>query len=273
MNNPYLLCPNFKGIARAYDAEKSLHLVAQLRCKMWSCEFCAAQNSLQWRAAITHYIANGGESVWSFHTFTMPAWVHRAATTPDEKYELSCGLIRKNWDKLQKRLKREYGNYQYVRVVEQHASGVAHIHYLASFHADDIRAVVRDDGSLYHYSPKIKGHANDCGFGYIIDNRNITESDKAAFHVGKYITKYMTKDLGSTDDTRKKYRIRKIQTSRGIKRVNLGNSLEWALKSGLIRDEWEESSFEFFDVTRGKFIDEASFMGGIVYPPLIDASE
>lgn len=268
--NNYVLCPNFRGVARAYNSDTSEHLVAQLRCKMWTCEYCARQNAMQWRAAITHYIANGGERVWSFHTFTMPEWVHKAGRNSTEKYELSCGLIRKNWDALSKRLKREYGKFQYVRVIEQHKSGVAHIHYLASFHAGDVRRVEREDDSIYHYSPTIKEHVVDCDFGYILDNRNITESDKAAYHVGKYITKYMTKDLSETDVSRKSFRVRKIQTSRGIKRLNFETELQWVLKSGVYKDEFDSSDEVWLDVTRGKRIDDGSFMGGAVYPPLIN---
>lgn len=168
-----------------------------------------------------------------------------------------------------KRLKREYGKFQYVRVVEQHQSGAAHIHLLASFNASDIRTVTRRDGSTYSYSKAIKGHAVECGFGYIIDNRNIAnEGDEKIYHVAAYVTKYMTKDLIETDQTRKKWRVRKIQTSRAIKRLNFDTEREWVLKSGVMVDEFVNSDSIWFDVTRGKPIVIESFRGGIAYPPL-----
>lgn len=264
-----IACERYNGIAVAQDGDT--RKVAQLRCKQWHCPYCARKNAEQWRAAIIDYVNNSNHH-WSFLTLTLADWVHKMHK--DHVYDTGVHFIRVHWDRLMKRLKRWLGKFQYVRILESHKSGVIHVHLLVSTWIPDSYLVVRDDGSKYNRSAILEAHLKDCGFGYIHDARNL-ESPKTGnkYHAGSvaaYVTKYMTKDLAKHDSERKKRRVNKIQTSRGIKRVNLDKQLSWQLKSGVYLDEFLNSPYQYHDVTTGSLITLDHFRGGVVYPPVVN---
>lgn len=262
-------CENFQGIARNDTLERIN--IAQLRCKQWSCHYCARKNALQWRAAIIDYI-NKNPSEWSFWTITCPSWIRRGSKM--SRYWNSLKLIQLNWDSFMKRAKRMLGKFQYIRVLESHKDGTIHVHLLASIHLPDVIRVERKDGSIYYYNKILKKHATDCKFGWICDHRNLIDVDgdiSENWHAGKvaaYCTKYITKDLAKNDQERKDMRVRKIQTSQGIKRVNVSSEDTWSLASGIYLDDYFGNNLPVYDVTLMKFVNHEDFRGGMVYPPI-----
>lgn len=263
-------CIRFKGIARASDDEK--RYIAQLRCKQWDCAYCAFHNARQWRAALIHYINNSDHKQWSFWTVTVPKHIHNHDDT-EARYSMSLAVIKACWDKLMKRAKRHLGKFEYIRVIEQHKSGAAHIHLLVSAYMPDSKLVTRSDGSQYHYSKWLKENAVACGFGYIHDCHNLTDENGEHWHAGGvagYVTKYITKDLAENDGFRKKVRINKIQTSRGIKRVNIESDMQWSLAPHIYEHELYIDDKPIFDVTTGQYVTKEHFRGQAVYPPLED---
>jgi len=178
--------------------------------------------------------------VWSFHTLTLPAWVRGSKElSPEDRTLASLSLIRANWDKLMKRLKRQVGAVQYFRVFEKHGDGVIHVHFLIShwIPQDELHQVKskkkKPDGTPvleYWYWRWLKDNAPACGFGYMTSSENLLDP-KAG--VG-YTTKYMTKEDGFLSDMLTKYRVRRFQSSQGI-----GSQDKW----GKSEDEWEIGSF------------------------------
>lgn len=261
-------CENFQGLARAETTEK-VKLV-QLRCKQWSCEYCAVANAKQWRAALIHAINTlGGD--WSFWTITVPRWIHKHKDK-ESRYSMGLACIKKNWDPLMKRIKRRYPGAAYMRIIETHKSGAPHVHFLLNAHLDDVHQVTRKDGSQYGACAWVEDALKSLGWGFIYDIRNLAgpNDDDAKYHAGSvalYVTKYMTKDLGRDDDFRKKMRIHKIQTSRNIKRINLDSEDQYRLTGALGYQQWLEDTRVYHDVTTGQVIQDEHFKHGFIYPP------
>ena len=141
-------CKNIKGIVYTSDNDKDhVNDFARIRCKQWTCGYCALKNRQQWRAVIFKFINNNPDLSWSFWTITLPSYV-----TSDGSYQ----FIREDWDKLIKALRVQYGDFSYVRVLENHKSGKLHVHMLASIRIADARKVTRKDGSYYWTSDTAK---------------------------------------------------------------------------------------------------------------------
>jgi len=234
-------CPAFHGIAiKSEVTSENKKLLSRLRCKSWSCPFCASGNRARWQAFLLDVLPAISE-VWSFHTITLPSWVRENDDFDDEQRTLaSLSLIRANWDKLMKRVKRQLGaNVQYFRVFEKHWDGVLHVHFLLSHWIPDDELKIshgsynaKKDTWNNHYSywRWLKDNAPECGFGFMTSSENLIEAKAAT----GYVTKYMTKEDYFVTDMLSKYRVRRFQSSQG-----LGSQENW----GKSEDFWEIRSF------------------------------
>lgn len=257
-------CKNFRGIVHS-EYQPSKHIFSRTRCKMWQCPYCWKVNQAQWRAVLFKQLP-ALSKVWSFHTITMKS--------SDHTHKRTAETIRTKWDVLMKRLKRAYGNFSYVRVLEQHRSGEWHIHLLASFHIspDDLRTVRNKDGSIkYQYSAFLKRTVfPECGFGKISSVSNLMpelgdDTGSVAKAIG-YVTKYMTKRDDGFETTAKQAKIRIIQTSRDIKFKPEKSDEQWMLKSGVYLDEIMRGEI-WIDLNRGgEIITEKHFEDSFMYP-------
>jgi len=265
-------CQRFKKVLVSHAPQMSK--LTRTRCKMWDCRFCAVVNRKRWRAALLAYLNSvaGKEKVWSFNTITVPRAIHKHANA-EFRMSLSLAFIRKNWDKLIKRLKREYGNFSYVRVLEQHQSGVLHIHLLSSFHHTDLHVGIGKKGASYSYSPSFKRHLTETGFGFITNSQNILdehgESANAGLVVG-YITKYMTKQSDAFAQAVAGKRVRRVLTSRDIGSPKQVESEEqWFLRDGVYLFEVlidESYGRIWVDLNTGAIITLDDFPNGDIYP-------
>lgn len=195
-------CENFSGIISADDIERQVTYLANVRCKMWTCGFCAWKNAAVWRAHIIDTINRLDDPLrqWTFATLTS----HRKMRGPDAS--LKC--IREGWKKLYDRIKRKYGKsrkVEYIRVWEKHADGSYHCHVIFSCHVK---------------KKWLKNNAAECGMGYMADVQLITGH---AGRVAAYITKYMTKALDAFPSG-----FRRVQGSRAFSlRKTAENALDW----------------------------------------------
>lgn len=99
----------------------------------------------------------------------------------------------KAWMKLQARLRREVGPFEYFQVPELHESGKPHIHMITTAKLSE--RWWKDNG-------------RECGFGYMSDVQEVW-SDGG---VVSYVLKYLTKTITETPVPRGTHRVR---TSRG----------------------------------------------------------
>lgn len=198
-----MYCQQFKQHA----FNPSRRMLVRLRCKKWDCDYCAQINAYKWRMAIKNRIAEVGVDGWALMTVTARGRAHRHATT--------LTAIMASGDRFFKRLRRAFGNFDYVRVYEKHASGAFHMHILARISPADIAEArvwktfgkKQKDGTIAkrrryrgvgHIA--LKKAAFGVGLGYICDFSPIAVTDAdddnhAVNTVVYYITKYLTKSL------------------------------------------------------------------------------
>jgi len=230
-------CKRFKALVLSEANEEKKRLLARSRCKQWDCEHCAEVNRAMWRKRIYEYIASHPSEMWSFHTFTLFGRQHSKTMYQQAR------RIKENWQHTIEWLRRRYGAFEYIRVIERHkTSGALHVHLLASFDipCEDLHITKKKQNSYIRLLKKgdKKRHIKsvvELGWGYVVDNRNVERaeasaegvSDIGAASVANYVTKYMTKF--KSDELREVLdaKIRVIQTSRGIKPVKPEQKMEW----------------------------------------------
>jgi len=184
---------------RAIVYSKNHAMMSRLRCKRWSCDYCAAINRKYWRKRLYNFINSNDPIQWSFHTFTLPAHYRKLPR------RTAINFIKRQWQKLLQALNRLYGKFEYVRVVEFHRDGTPHIHLLAGFNIPDID-LSKSNNRDRQYIKKLKhkyaivdknGHKRTykailsrLGFGYITNSQNAMGIPSKTV---AYITKYVTK--------------------------------------------------------------------------------
>lgn len=237
-------CKNIKGIAYTSDTDKqNTNDFSRIRCKQWTCGYCAQHNRQQWRAVIFKHM-HLAES-WSFWTITLPAYV--------SNFEDSAEFIRKEWDALLKALRKHYGNFPYVRVIEEHKPDKQgrvrlHVHMLAGVYVPDSRRVDRKNGTHYYTSDEAKAivavdnkkrvkqglkPVSRRAWGYIFSVENLNTVGKSV----RYVTKYMTKREESFENGAKKSKLRIIQTSRDIKFQTEKTASTWRMKDAIFAED------------------------------------
>lgn len=264
-------CPNYSVPLHTLDNTETEALVYRARCKMWACPYCAVVNKKLWQARVMLHIGTDTEQTWTFFTFTLMGKDHKQGVS-------SLHYWRKTWDKLMKRLKRQYGKFDYVRVFEQHKSGAFHVHMLASCRPDDLVEVVREDGKKVYTSKTVKAHLTALKLGYIHDCKPLEEDGKHeqssyAALVASYLAKYLTKDIqGDVRSLLKEAnmgRVRMIQTSQGFAKTPK-QEVDRVWASGPIRESeaieiWRRD-LNIVDVDRGINITDDDFYDYSHYP-------
>lgn len=286
-------CSRYNGILVSDKAK-----LFRGRCKMWDCKYCSRENKRAWRRAIKRAIEKDTElkkSAWVMLTFTMPNWVHK----DDNGILVSAQIIKDNWNKLMMRIKKYYSQRDklwakyngetykeqkltYVRVLENHASGILHVHllinlqliepelYMNPHRKDDIRLrwlkAYPDESDLQVIETY--------GFGWL--HHVLMLGDDSQYAVN-YITKYLTKD-DDTDksvkfaDILRKTKIRRIQTSRNIKAPRSENTDTWTPRSHLNKDDFIDTE-SYKDLNLRKDITYSDLDKHGIYPPYSEREE
>lgn len=124
------VCPNIRMLVTSTDAKPGRLTVARVRCKQWSCDFCAKRNLAAWRAHLGKTFSRKfPDTKWCFMTITLPPHMHGR----DDK---GVPELQRIWKRLYDKLRRKYDEkISYVYFYEQHKSGTFHIHALISLGA------------------------------------------------------------------------------------------------------------------------------------------
>jgi len=254
-------CKLYRKVAFSHVGPKEA-IFTRLRCKQWSCDFCAKKNASIWRAFLKERLPNVSEEWW---LFTLTA--HEDTT--DEQG--SIDNLRKNIDTLIKRAKRVFGKIDYVRTFERHpTSRRIHAHFILSGitpyvitgYSSKLQpcayGCLSRTGRSGFWSVKtwFKINAREVGMGYIADVRKIEgEPLKAVLYVTKYLTKAQ-QDLKTKG-------LRHVQTTRSIGAPKETGDMVWNTapyivarmfnpntkitdintKQVIDNDYWEEHSF------------------------------
>lgn len=165
-----------------YETDTAIFLDTQCRC--YDCPQCSYTIRRLHQARIiygTKEYQQWANCRWSFVTLTS----HERSQT----FESSLALFQVALPKWRKRMKRRYGNYDYVLIFEQHKSGALHAHMLIN------RPVSKK---------WVRRHARSVGLGYIADVQHL----HAAAAAGKYCSKYISKALSETKFPKRFKRVR-----------------------------------------------------------------
>lgn len=239
-------------------------ILVRLRCKQWGCDYCTQVNKKMWQVHLKKKLPQLGTS-WSMVTVTARSKAHRFGTTLE--------AIIANWDKLMKRLKRIWGNFEYVRVYERHKSKEFHAHMLVSFFPEDgneltkyklIKGKKRYRGTAHK---QLKYASFEVGLGFIVDfspirHDGIEDTLHRVNRTVAYITKYMTKDLQDMP-----HGTRRVQTSRKIGSVKQesNNDDVWIPRHFIYEKDIEDLG-KIEDVSRKHLVTFDDFHDRETYP-------
>jgi len=313
----FMYCKGFKGVLRSTNFQSYSLALVRVRCKKWSCLYCAEKNALMWRVSLTRQMIEMSNikagsirikkhrkmiyfmpadkckikpsiaaiaqkrtfSRWAFFTVTVALRNHKGMT-PDERLEKSALIFKHNADRLMKRLRRQYGSFAYVRVLEQCANGQLHAHFIGNIKFTDLiqephKGKDKKTAVLVSVSPSLKKVVIECGFGWASHAENLSSEgdDWSAKRVVGYITKYITKSDERITDFCRTEKIRKMQTSRHFispfNDKNKGDSeADWFISLPIHISMAEDLKFSVYDLNRKKELTADDFTLSDYYPKI-----
>lgn len=257
-------CKNFSGVAITSTDDDVPALLMRLRCKQWSCEFCAEQNRRMWKRHIIERVdAMGGD--WIFITITAHGNAHKAGKTVEN--------LKSAWKKIYDRLRYKFTGQklEYVWVFERHMHEDKHGRKKARYH---IHAILRasiagpnryNPTKKYFYHPEmhnwLKDNSAAVGSGFMCHAAKIDSSEGGL--VVNYIVKYMTKDAQDLGKFPKGYR--RVTTSRGFGSPKPKSDMRWEFRAHILKGEVMRR-VKITDVSIGKIVTLESFGDGDLYP-------
>lgn len=248
------VCKNYMKIAYTVTGPKEA-LLTRLRCKQWSCDYCAEKNAKMWQYWLIKRLPEVSQEWW-FMTLTAP----RDKRTTHESFK----ALRDNIDRLIKRMRRVFGEgIEYARVFEKHTTSEAiHVHFiicgLAPYVVPGCSAKLQEMylGVLNRTSHRgvwslktwIKKTCKAVGMGEIADiQRFIGPVALAAYYVSKYLTK-------AQQQLNVAY-LRHVQVTEGIGKPEFDKHYEWTPASYITARTFEEPNTRVTDIDNGRVID------------------
>src|SRR5688500_8679729 len=257
------VCTKYKKVAFAHTGPKEA-IFTRLRCKQWSCDYCATKNASIWRAFLKEKLPEISKE-WYLVTFT--------AHPNTRSKQASLQNIRGNIDKLLKRVRRVFGRISYVRTFERHPSSRAiHAHFIISgispyvaigcsaklkpMAIGVLKRAQRNGG--WSVKTWFKISSQDVGIGMICDVRLIEgEPLKAVLYVCKYLTKSQQElDVKG---------LRHVQTTRDIGSPSPEGLLEWHTAAYIVPKMFPPNT-AIRDLNTGETIDNSYWEVHNFYP-------
>jgi hypothetical protein len=261
--------------------------LSRLRCKQWSCDYCAYINRVQWHMRVMRTMENNPE-MWPFAlmTVTAPRWAHKEKKT--------LRVMQDNANKMLQRIKyhNRADDFAYVRVYEQHESGEWHAHYLITWYRyrkgdEAYKKIIETDEDLNYANTRfLKKHMAETGHGWKVDwriirtdydpNRGQTPVVQSALQVVSYVTKYMTKSTQTQVQRHRYKRMRQIQATRHFKPEYAtcfedGEKRRWRVQGRYRYKDYLKDVKPVKDAQTGQHVGAASFLErqDNVYPDLL----
>jgi len=150
--------------ATIYDNTNNLGGTINIKgnaCNSWDCEYCRRIKSMRLKTRIDKGIS---KETWRFLTLTIDP---KLTSKEDALLQISWW-----WDKFAKRLRRQFKDVKFIRVIEFHASGYPHLHVILN---------------KYIYKPWIVANWCAVGGGKIVDIGRVKHAK-----VGKYVSGYLS---------------------------------------------------------------------------------
>lgn len=253
-------CPFFSLVAYNQTMPDTV-VMKRVRCKSWQCTYCVKENRRLWAAHLRRRLSQVA-SDWWFITLT----AHESTRTPQN----SLQNIRSNIDRLFKRLRRIYGNVQYVRVFEVHKKGAFHAHLLVAGMSDRLTRKMAANGQMF-FRPKTEGDnasswalktwwkraAREMGMGYMVDVQKVGTMREAVDYVCKYLTKH------AQNFTAK--HLRRVQTTQKIGGLRSRGSGDWHIAARVFRGNVPAGA-RLYDADKKVSVPEDYWKENITYP-------
>jgi hypothetical protein len=257
-------CERYSFVAWARNPEtRGQVLFTRLRCKQWSCEYCAKKNQSIWRAFLYERLFQVSDNWW-FMTLT----AHSRMRSTEASYKnLAHGI-----DVLMKRVRRVFGKVEYVRVYEKHPTSQAlHAHLLISglspfvvpgcnrnLQSCFLPVLVRQGHTgVWAVRTWLKKAAQECQIGYQAQVEAV--ENNYSVH---YVTKYLSKACQQIDVKG----LRHVQTSRGIGSPETASLLSWKVGSYITARDFEAGE-SVLDLQTGEALPDEYWSGFDHYPP------
>lgn len=258
------VCKNYMKVAFSQTGHREA-IMTRLRCKLWSCEPCAKLNAWIWRNWLLKRLPEVSDQWWLL-TLTASRFYR-------EKYS-SLTNIRDHLDMFFKRVRRVFGEIEYVRVYEKHTTSVAiHCHiiicgitpYVAVGCSSKLQPMAigvhkrEYRNGVHSVKTWIKNTCQEIKMGFIADIQPITgEAGKAVWYVTKYLTKAQ-QDLNVKG-------LRHVQVTQGIgSPPKQGKDLHWDT-AYYITARMLEAGTKIEDINTGDIIDNNYWEKHSFYP-------
>lgn len=263
MSHEVTHCKLYKKVAFSHTGPKEA-IFTRLRCKQWSCDYCARKNASIWRAFLKDKLPQVSDEWWLV-TFTAHPNLRSQA--------LSLKNLRENFDKMLKRVKRVFGRVEYVRTYEKHPTSQAiHMHVIMSSLAPFVAlgcsvklrpmaigtTTRRGRHNIWSLRTWFKKTAQEITMGYICDARKLEgDIDRAVWYVTKYLTKalqaFYVKGL------------RHVQTSRSIGSPKNEKVSQWFTAAYIVPNNFAPNT-AILDLNTGEIIDNSYWEVHSFYP-------
>lgn len=255
-------CPKYSRVAWAVDGKQGLF--TRLRCGQWSCEFCAGLNAYIWRKFLLLKLP---EIQMDWYLVTITANEHKRTAAKSLKN------IRDKLDTLMKRVKRVFGDIEYVRVYEKHPTSEAiHAHlimagltpYVAVGYSSKLRPMAigvltrNSRNGVWAVKTWFKLNARALKMGYMVDVQQIVgDTARAVWYVCKYLTK-------AQQELKTPY-LRHVQTTKGIGSPGAKSELQWLVGYFITARDFAPNQ-PIKDLQTGDTIDNAFWERHEFYP-------
>lgn len=201
-----------------YNEEKKLVIKRQPDCGLWSCPHCGMEKQKEWFLLTARGVSKFVESGLQVRFVTLTA-------RPGLTISRTLLSFAAAWPKLNKRIRRNWPEWEYVAVAELHKSGKMHMH------------LVGTCGASTHW---LHTNAYQCGLGYQAKAIAVGNGNQC----GGYVTKYLSKSLSVSAWPANFRRVRRSQGWPDLPPHTLADGWEWlTLKSERAAD-WEVAAMQ-----------------------------
>lgn len=259
------VCKNYLKVAYTMTGRKQA-LLTRLRCKRWTCDFCAKKNAGMWQYWLIKRLPEVS-SEWYLVTLTAHEKTRTTLSSLDN--------LRTRIDALIKRMKRVFGeDIEYVRVYEKHPTSEAvHVHFImagllpyvavgcsSKLQPMAVGVLTRNGrNGVWAIKTWIKKTCRELGMGYIADAKMLKGSPEQAAY---YVTKYLTKDMQAIDVPY----LRHVQVTKGIGSPQFDASYKWTPVSYITARTFDEPNTQVVDIDTGEVIDNRFWEKHTFYP-------
>lgn len=249
--------------SRLKNNRKGVVLFTRLRCKQWSCPYCAAKNQAIWRAFLYDKMPGVADNWW-FVTLT----AHSRMRSQDASYK----NLQRGIDVIMKRIRRVFGQVDYVRVFEKHpTSDALHAHLVCSnlspfvvpgchknLQSGYLAVLERDSHTgVWSIRTWLKKTAQECQIGYQADVQRLENN-----YAVTYATKYLTKASQEIDIKG----LRHVQTTRNIGSPSGESDRIWQVGDFVTARDFKAGE-TLIDLQSGEAIPSEYWSTFDVYPP------